>query len=393
MKRALCTRLVLVGLLAAGCQLKPAKLLPSAQTAAETVPEAVATNSAPTPAESAPQSPSTNPAEWTEDPLSQPAATAPASDGRVRIVNWDFGTIAPGATAHHRFTITNNDSRTWTVRNVTPTCACTLGEFTPRVLKPAATGSLDVDFRAGAKQAMVAKTILVEFKEPNTPVFQLVVQGEVSDSLSALPAAVKFGRVASGTGAAPVRTVEVHNSSAQDVAFTKVEAPEWVQVEYQPVEGKAPPNATRQRWTLQVRADPGRLRPGLHTATVVIHTDGPGLEPLRIPVGLYLNGPIEPIPGHLTFEPVASGKTVQKNVFLEVAPDLQGISVEDLEFTHNFGDELEVPAPRRVAANRFLVTARFRPRRSPGKVQGELVIRVKGQDVEPARVKVFGEVR
>lgn len=393
MKRSLGTSLVLVGLLAAGCQVKPAKPLPSAQPGDEAVPAAVATTSSPAPAAPEPQSPSTNPAEWIEDPLSQPAATAPASDGRVRVVNWDFGTIAPGATAHHRFTITNNDSRTWTVRSVTPTCACTLGEFTPRVLKPAATGSLDVDFRAGAKQAMVAKAIMVEFKEPNTPVFQLVVQGEVSDSLSALPAAVKFGRVASGKGAAPVRTVEVHNSSAKDVAVTKVEAPEWVHVEYQPVEGKALPNAPRQKWTLQVRAEPGLLRPGLHTASVVIHTDGPGLEPLRIPVGLYLNGPIEPIPGHLTFEPVAPGKTAQKNLILEIASDLQGITVEDLEFTHDFGDELEVPAPRRVAANRFLVTARFRPRRSPGKVKGELVIRAKGQDVEPARVKVFGEVR
>jgi len=164
-------------------------------------------------------------------------------------------------------------------------------------------------------------------------------------------------------------------------------------VEYQPVEGKAAPNGPRQRWTLQVRAEPGRLRPGLHTATVVIHTDGPGLEPLKIPVGLYRNGPIEPIPGHLTFEPVASGKTTQKTLLVEVAPDLQGVTAEDLELTHNFGEELEIPAPRQVAANRFLVTARFRPKRSPGKVKGELVIRAKGREAEPARVKVFGEVR
>lgn len=393
MKRALGTPLILVGLLAAGCQVKPAKPVPSVRTAAETVPVAVATQPTPVPSVPKPSSPPTDLAEWTEDPPSQSATTAPAADGRMRVIAWDFGTIAPGATAHHRFTITNNDSRTWTVRNVTPTCACTLGEFTPRVLKPGAAGSLDVDFRAGVKQAVVAKTILVEFKELNTPVFQLVVQGEVSDSLSALPAAVKFGRVASGASAAPVRTVEVHNSSGRDVAITKVEHPDWVRVGHQPVEGKAPANGPRQKWTLRVRAEPGRLRPGLHTATVVVHTDGPGLEPLQIPVGLYLNAPLEPIPAHLTFEPVASGKTAQKTLFLEIAPDLQGVTAEDLELTHDFGEELEVPAPRQVTANRFLVTARFRPKRSPGKVKGELVIRAKGREVEPARVKVFGEVR
>ncbi len=394
MKRATGISLVWVGLLAAGCQVKPAKPGPPLQTAAATVPAVArpASSAAPEPVSPEPAEASATLPAATDDPLAQSAPAAPA-DGRLRVIPWDFGTLAPGARAHHQFTITNTDSRPWTLRKVSHTCGCTLGDFTPAVLKPGATGTLEVEFRAGPKQAPVAKTIAVEFKESRTPLFQLMIQGEISDALSAVPASVRFGRVAAGTGDALVRSLEVHNSSGRDVAITKIDSPDWLRVEYQPVEGQAGPHAPRQRWQVQVRAEPEQLRPGLHTATVVIHTDGEGLEPLKIPVGLYRNGPLEPIPAHLTFEPIASGQTTQKTILLEVAPELQELTETDLELTHNFGEELEVQPPRRTARNRFLVTARFRPKRSPGKVKGELVIRAKGHDVAPARVKIFGEVR
>jgi hypothetical protein len=396
MKRATGISLVWIGLLAAGCQLKPAKPMPPPQTGAiATIPVVAQQASSPVsePPSPEPTNAATNPETWNDDPLAQSAPAAVPSNSRLRIITWDFGTIAPGTKVHHQFSITNNDSRTWTIRDVSRTCGCTLGDFTPSVLKPAATGTLNVEFRAGAKQAQVAKSIVVEFKEPKTPVFQLVIQGEVSDALSAVPASVRFGRVSAGTTDALTRSLEVRNNSLGDVAITKIECPDWLRVEYQPVADQARPNAPRQRWSVLIRAEPTKLRPGLHTATIVLHTNGEGLEPVRIPVGLYRNGSIEPIPSNLTFEPVASGKTTQKTILLEIAPDLQGLGEEDLELTHNFGEELEIQTPRRMAVNRFLVTAQFRPKRSPGKVKGELVIRAKGQDVEPARVKIFGEVR
>lgn len=390
--RTLRIPLLFAFLLAVGCEVKPVPRAAAPQAVEEIV-SAVAETSAPDvrpTADSGNVAPEPEPADSADD-APRPAESGSGSGGRFRTILWDFGTIPPGTQAKHQFAIVNDDSRKWTIKRVAPSCACTVGEFSAKEIKPAATSALEVVFRGAAKQGLIHQAIVVEFQEPRTPVFNLMVQGEISDSLSAVPPAVKFGRLTEKSRLS--RTFEFRNNSAHDVAITTVEAPDWLRVERRPLEVKPRPNGPRQKWEITIHADPAKLKPGSRTGMVVISSSSKDLEPVRVPVSLHVNAPLEPIPSTLTFNPVASGQATQKTFLLAVSSELGGLTEKDLVVTHDFGDELNVRISRKVARDRFLVVGDFRPKRSPGQVKGEVEIRAKGRDVEPARVVIQGEVR
>src|SRR5262249_1818152 len=120
------------------------------------------------------------------------------STGRVQTILWDFGVSAPDTEMRHRFSITNPSTTTWTVKFVTKSCACTVGEVSARRVKPSETTSLEVVYRASKTEGSINQAVIVEFQEENTPLFYLVIKGEVRNPLSALPARVEFGRRAPG---------------------------------------------------------------------------------------------------------------------------------------------------------------------------------------------------
>src|SRR5438477_191297 len=69
----------------------------------------------------------------------EPDSSAPVAKSRLRTDLWDFGIVSPGTELRHRYTITNDSTTTWTIRNVVPSCSCTPGEFSSRKIKPAET--------------------------------------------------------------------------------------------------------------------------------------------------------------------------------------------------------------------------------------------------------------
>jgi hypothetical protein len=323
------------------------------------------------------------------EPATQKLEPPFASDSRLQIVTWDLGIVAPRTESRHTYTIQNASPATWTVKNITPSCSCTCGEFTRRVIKPSETASVDVVFRAGDRDGDVYQAIMVEFAETVAPAIQLAMKGEIRSLLSPSPSFVDFGRVSTKL---LNRSILLRNFSDQDVVITKIDGPDWLQTEAQPVERAQSATAPRQTWRIDVRADLGKFK-ATEAAALVVHTNAARIDPIVIPVRVERRPPLEVIPNRLEYGDVPVTRTRQQALLLDVAADVGDLSEKDIVLTHNLGDELQFQVVKISSQNRFRLLGIFRPQRSTGAVQGELEIKVRGKTVPPLQVPISAIVR
>src|SRR5690348_11668581 len=73
-----------------------------------------------------------------------PGQAETTAQSRLRIDTWEFGVVPPGTELRHRYTIKNSGAATWTMKQITPSCSCTYGEFTARTIKPGEATSVEV---------------------------------------------------------------------------------------------------------------------------------------------------------------------------------------------------------------------------------------------------------
>jgi hypothetical protein len=307
----------------------------------------------------------------------------------LRTDAWDFGLISPGTELHHRYTIRNDSTLTWTTKHVTPSCSCTVGEFTARMVKPGQATSLEVAYRAGKQDGSVYEAVMVEFAEPAAPFFNLVMRGEIRSHVSPSPSRVDFGRVSAGARLS--RSIQLRNYSDQDVTITKIQAPDWLHVEFEPAQSSEASKRPRQTWKITIHADVSMFRTGPEAVTLVVHTNAANIAPVVIPVNLEIRAPLEVAPSGLDFRIVPAGTARQQALLLDISPEFGELSEKDLVLTHNLGPELKMQVFK-MTGNRFRLIGVFLPKGSTGVRQGELEITVRGKMVPALRVPISAVV-
>jgi hypothetical protein len=319
-----------------------------------------------------------------------PGEPGRSSTNRLRTDTWDFGVISPGTELRHRYTIRNDSPLTWTIKHVTPSCSCTLGEFTARAVKPGQATSLEVAYRAGKHDGAVYEGIMVEFAESAAPFFNLVLRGEIRGLLSPSPSRVDFGRVSAGARVS--RAIRLRNYSDQDVTITRVQAPDWLRAELDPTQSSEESTRPRQLWKITVHADATKFRAGPEAAMLVVHTSAPKMDPVVIPVNLEIRAPLEVVPAGLDFRIVPAGTTRQQALMLDLSLYLGDVSEKDLLLTHPLGQELKIQVVKMAERNRFRLIGSFSPKPPSGARHGELEINVRGKTVPALRVAISAVV-
>ncbi|HLJ91938.1 MAG TPA: DUF1573 domain-containing protein [Gemmataceae bacterium] len=314
-----------------------------------------------------------------------------ASGSRLRIETWEFGVIAPKTELRHRYTIHNNSNITWTIKQVTPSCSCTCGEFSQRTIKPSESTSVEVVFRTGDRDGTVYQAVMIEFAQTAAPFFQLAMKGEIRSLLSPSPSRVDFGRVWASKNLR--QSIQLRNYSEQDIQIGRIDAPDWLQAEAQPGDRPSSGNPPRQIWNITVQADLSRFPTVADEPKLVIHTNAATLDPVVIPVHVELRPALEIVPNAIDFHVLATGISSQQALVLDISPEGGELSEKDLVLTHSLGEEMKIHVLKIGLQNRFRLTATYRPKQSKGAVRGELQIKVRDKDTPPARVPISALVR
>ena len=167
-------------------------------------------------------------------------------------VHYDFGQLAPGTRATHRFTLRNAGGSDLTITKVAASCGCTSSVVGRSTLAPGEETGLDVTFDTTGLQGPAQKSVQVLSNDPATPSFALSFQAEVLAVVLAETQRVQFRnltpndrrkasvKLVSTTGQA-IHVADVVLSPAPWLGVTTREAGEELWVDLDLVARRLPP--------------------------------------------------------------------------------------------------------------------------------------------------------
>ncbi|NVB43093.1 DUF1573 domain-containing protein [Pseudenhygromyxa sp. WMMC2535] len=101
---------------------------------------------------------------------------------------FDFGSLAPGGSATHVFTIENVGTADLHIERVKRTCGCTATVLADKLVPPGGKTEIEVTLKPKGSQQHVHKTVTVISDDPEQPSFPLTMQGELLVDAVAKPA-------------------------------------------------------------------------------------------------------------------------------------------------------------------------------------------------------------
>ncbi len=150
-----------------------------------------------------------------------PAATAQGWANKLfkDQVSHDFGTIARGAQAYHRFAITNIYAVPLEITETRVSCGCVAATPVPKVLKPRETGYIEVTMDARRFSGPKTVTVFVTVGPQFISTAELKVTATSRADVVFKPGQVSFGAVAPGQH--PAQTIDVEYAGTLDWRITE----------------------------------------------------------------------------------------------------------------------------------------------------------------------------
>jgi hypothetical protein len=108
---------------------------------------------------------------------------------KFKEVVWDFGNVEEGRIAAHDFVCTNAGKDPLVIQSASPSCGCTVSEYTRTPILPAKTGKVTASYNTIGRPGAFNKTITV-IANGNQPSIVLTIRGTVIPK-SQMPALTK----------------------------------------------------------------------------------------------------------------------------------------------------------------------------------------------------------
>ena len=232
--------------------------------------------------------------------------------------------VLPGQVSRHRFSLTNPTASAWSFAKVIPSCSCTVAKTSAPVIAPSKSEWIEVEYKAPNSNGNDRRKVGVQFAEPNSPIFWLEVKAQIRQPISFFPENLALNQVGKDVTES---FFEVHNYSATRIELKAPRCSEpWLEAELRPIEGTAAD--VKQVWRVVVRAKTRDLKPGKHTAEVLVAEVGTNFRK-KVPVEVDLIAPVRPIPSRLFFGSLENGRPVEKKLSLLLSSDLRPMTPDD----------------------------------------------------------------
>ena len=304
---------------------------------------------------------------------------------------FDFGRVAIGSDAEHRFTITNLYQEDVRLVSVRSSCNCTESSLTKKVLKSLETAEVVAKFNTGGqylRDKMSTLTVDLETVMDGKVLrdsVQLHVSGYIRPDVVLTPGAVEFGSVAEGKPV--VRTVQLEYAGRSDWALVKVERTNpFVHARAEEVKREHGEVAYRITVTLKDNAPVGYVRDALRFITNEISPGTNAPSEIVLPIQGVITSPIHAKPSPFMVGIVEVGQNVSKTIVVRSDEPFRilGVSSEDKRFRFTFAEQ---ESPIQIVS--VLFSAR---RQEPGPVSDKIVIRTNLPDQEFVTVEALGHL-
>lgn len=207
----------------------------------------------------------------------------------------NFGTVMQGDVVQHNFALHNDGEAELIIERIVPGCGCTATKLDADVIKPGASGRLQISFDTKGFSGQKERIISVYTNDFVEPSVRLLLKGKIDTSIVVTPPRVAFNNVVRGV-ADPRNSQEVLvkiKSSEQNLELTDlISTSEHLEVD----ELESSPRRKRLRVSVVGDAPEGALR-----EQILIGLKGGSRPNINIPVYASVKGLLRLQPRSLSF--------------------------------------------------------------------------------------------
>ncbi len=296
-------------------------------------------------------------------------------------LEYDFGDLARGAKAEHRFTIENLYQEDLKITAVKSSCGCTAPRLDKDVIRSGETAELITAFNTVAFQGRHTATITVVFAPPYTAEVRLSVVGFVRRDVVFQPGRIEFGSVPQSETVEKV--VRVKYAGREDWKITDVRSGnQSVEVELKEVaRGKG-----RVEYDMLFRLKPDAPAGYINDRLTLVTNDADHrLIPLAVEGNIMAALSVSPTSLHLG--KLQPGQTVTKRLVVRGSSPFRIVKL-DCEGGDDCFEFFPSTAQRQV----HLIPVKFTAPNQPGTVNEKIRIVTDGDDAVAPTVTAQAEV-
>ncbi|MBN1697386.1 MAG: DUF1573 domain-containing protein [Spirochaetales bacterium] len=274
---------------------------------------------------------------------------------------YNFGTIQEGTSVNHTFEFTNNGTGVLIVREIRPTCGCTVAGAYDKEVKPGQNGKIPVTLDTTGFEGYSAKSVIVKTNIPGNPDHVLTIEGTVTISVSVTPRVLSFGNIERDRTAPLEGKITIANRLPDPIRITDV---------VKAADDLTIPNVTVSNdnvetgietlkdgfvYTLAVTVHPP-FKHGEVMGTIVVKTDSRLLPEINTQFSYFMEPMVKVFPNPLfvSKDNIASGVEQLINVECEPGPDMRiaglsvnidkvGVSLKEVERGRKYAIQLKFP--------------------------------------------------
>lgn len=294
----------------------------------------------------------------------------------------DFGMVARGANAEHRFPLENIYLEDAHIKSVSSSCSCTTVRVTQQSLKTyekcEIVATLNTRQYIGRKDA----TIRVVFNKPFPAEVQLHCYSYIRTDVVLEPGEVTFGQVPEGAEIEKQITLSHAGSSSWRITGVKNEDPN-LEVGVERLAHKSGQSTYLLRFKLKASAPPGYIR-----GHVTLVTNDAKEQAQQVLVAV--TGEVVPTvfirPSPLPLGPVPAGTSMTRAIVIQGQKPFQIVEIAGPDERFSFG------AAQGTSAKLHLVPVTFTAGTQAGKIRGQILIRTDIGEGRILRLEVTGDV-
>ena len=319
----------------------------------------------------------------------QPAAPTVRSAGLVfDETAHDFGTIFDDEPQAHSFTFRNEGDGVLIIRDVRPSCKCTVGELTKRSYAPGENGSIEVGFNPTNKSGPQRQTVRISSNDPENPALELTITVTVKERVVVTPKYLDFGKVDRGESkSVPIRIAgrgegfTIHDIVASREVFTAEVVGDRL-IDYQG-------DKLREYEILVTVSD--QLPVGMTQATLDIGTSDERRAEVSLNLVARVTGMLTTSPPRVLLRNLREDEMFSTQMTVSHT-EHRAFTVQKAELDGVSGGELKVGVTP-IDESTYRVTVAGVPEEGERFVRGEIVVSTDVPGEEKIRIKFYGTIR
>lgn len=304
------------------------------------------------------------------------------TQGRLPIIffenpNFHFGKCFKGQKVEHIFKFENRGKIDLEISKVKSSCGCTAAILTNKIVPPGETGEIKTTFNSSSFHGRVTKSITVTSNDPNRPIYQLTISGEVVEVINANPRRINFASVY--IGSKMDKTIILTSDSSFSIKKLTSSIP------FLKVSIKA---KNQNGYTINLSST-DKHKIGRFNGAIFMETDNKIQPKVTIPVFGEIIGDIISYPNKLYYGNIKKGDEKTQKVFVKL--NRENIKILGVQVTPDYLSTKIIENYKKTSSQ-FLIEVKIHENATVGKFNGLLEINTDSKVQPVIKVPIKGEV-